>query len=1094
MIRFSKAAKATKSTKTDANQHNSLAEAFNSRILSGIGDSAWRIFYYAYSTFRGVRNPSFGGQQWPAQDEWFKFYANMEPKSTYGRFGWPQMPAGWAEGANVANPFMAWMFGNDATVNSLEGEIDETKEGIHGLWSEPIRLNGLTMNFPAVGGDENPLTTNSGHAKLHRIWYDSQLQRGCCAFKPDFKYVNIDGTTATKELQLVSSGISAAARRHLRYVMETVSMGRYAPSYVPDVRGKGGVFRKKNAVKDQIQQAMFHYLSYFRGVEDQRAKHNKINPTVLNDGFNFETFFSNQFLLAPSFSIPKYERDQDGNFALDDQGNKKIKYDKTGYPELVPQTRSFLWHASLKEKIGVTGVYEAGCAKDISVTSLSQNSKGILKDEHNSIHIDTNPLGEGANSDGDKIIRDVNKNRFCLSSVYIQTTDLAVRNVEEAKSLLSGMTVDVYLNDKFYVEIPLGPESVYRINKRNGATNNGKDYLIYQFNKIYHFTYPVKGKVSFRIRHEDGKVNIGREVTEGDRENPSYSLKNFSIYVKTAHVIEMKPTVADAYVLMRVSTTEGQGQQAGQMDPVGHFGADNCKKVFRNYYKFGVGYNLRGGSEIFQNDTYVSANPVYESTRKFITSNIKMADRTTLVDYRVNSEGKSVLYYKRFSRGMKNSNIDIFRGVGPSTTQVGNRAMVGYEIEKFIPLIKGQRYIVLDTSKGKNEFVVYKINKDSAVKYTHGQVFVAGDYYYISKFSSTTVGVFELEGIVNDDLIDTKTPKNIINPDGKNDQISNGNISNQWTMFMTYNLYHWADSSSWKPEIYGDIMGALNNRCLTSSYALRGNVLSSQNVKKHIANVSADLRSLPLITEGPSGYNYIENANTDLSKAGRIDKDTALNFATSCPIYQPPYKVESVKRLDSYDPRCEIIKVTLDRRLPAGQRKGKIVDLRGKLSENLSYYSELSNSFDFRTDETAVIDYLNYLYLNRQCPKGQIGDVALDNNRFWANQSPYGCCHPRFYFVKLIPKVSADTVMYSDHYTQMEYYLRGMCNGFLNSDSELWWSDIDQIIKGGLTGVDTLNGYDSAIGDYLFEDLMSKSYDIAGDDYKPISPSVTAKF
>lgn len=1089
MIRFSKATKVTKNTKTDADQHNSLAEAFNSRILSGIGDCAWRIFYYAYSTFRGVRNPSFGGQQYPPQDEWFKFYANMEPKSTYGRFGWPQMPAGWAEGANVANPFMAWIFGNNTTVNSLEGEIDQTKEGIHGLWSEPIRLNGLTMDFPTVGRNENPLTTNSGHAKLHRVWYDSQLQRGCCAFKPDFKYVTIDGNTATKELQLVSSGISAAARRHLRYVMETVSMGRYAPSYVPDVRGKGGVFRKKNAVKDQIQQAMFHYLSYFRGVEDQRAKHNKINPTVLNDGFNFETFFSNQFLLAPSFSIPKYERDQDGNFALDEQGNKKIKYDKTGYPELVPQTRSFLWHVNLDKQIGVTGVYEAECAKSISVTPLNENSIGILKDADNSIHIDTNPLGEGTNSDGDIIVRDVNKNRFCLSSVYIQTTDLAVKNLKEAISLLSGITVDVYLNDKFYVEIPLGSESVYRINRRNGATNNGKDYLIYQFNKIYHFTYPVKGKVSFRIRTANGKLNLGRRVSDG-----SYSLNNFSIYVKTAHVIEMKPTIADAYVLMRVATTEGQGQQAGQMDPVGHFGADNCKKVFRNYYKFGVGYNLRGGSEIFQNDTYVSANPVYESTRKFITSNIKMADRTTLVDYRVNSEGKSVLYYKRFARGMKNSNIDIFRGVGPSTTQVGNRAMVGYEIEKFIPLIKGQRYIVLDTSKAKNEFVIYKINKTSAVKYTHGQVFVAGDYYYISKFSSTTVGVFELEGIVNDDLIDTKTPKNIINPDGKNDQVSNGNISNQWTMFMTYNLYHWADSSSWKPEIYGDIMGALNNRCLTSSYALRGNVLSSQNVKKHIANTSADLRSLPLITEGPSGYNYIENANTDLSKAGRIDKDTALNFATSCPIYQPPYKVESVKRLDSYDPRCEIIKVTLDRRLSAGQRKGKIVDLRGKLSENLSYYSELSNSFDFRTDETAVIDYLNYLYLNRQCPKGQIGDVALDNNRFWVNQSPYGCCHPRFYFVKLIPKVSADTVMYSDHYTQMEYYLRGMCNGFLNPDSELSGSDIDQIIKGGLTGVDTLNGYDSAIGDYLFEDLMSKSYDIAGDDYKPISPSVTAKF
>jgi hypothetical protein len=75
MIKISKAFKVAKDDKTIHTQHNALAEAFNTRILSGLGDCAWRIFYYAYSTFRGVRNPD--GDAYPAQDEWFKFYGYL---------------------------------------------------------------------------------------------------------------------------------------------------------------------------------------------------------------------------------------------------------------------------------------------------------------------------------------------------------------------------------------------------------------------------------------------------------------------------------------------------------------------------------------------------------------------------------------------------------------------------------------------------------------------------------------------------------------------------------------------------------------------------------------------------------------------------------------------------------------------------------------------------------------------------------------------------------------------------------------------------------------------------------------------------------
>ena len=82
--------------------------------------------------------------------------------------------------------------------------------------------------------------------------------------------------------------------------------------------------------------------------------------------------------------------------------------------------------------------------------------------------------------------------------------------------------------------------------------------------------------------------------------------------------------------------------------------------------------------------------------------------------------------------------------------------------------------------------------------------------------------------------------------------------------------------------------------------------------------------------------------------------------------------------------------------------------------------------------------------------------------------------------------------MYSDHYIQMEYYLRSMCNGFINRDSEMTPDQIKQIISDGNTGIDLVGGYDSAVGDYLFEDLMQKSYDISTNNYVAMPTNMTA--
>ena len=1038
-------------------EHNSLAEAFNSRILSGLGDCAWRIFYYAYSTFRGLRNPD-GGAYAP-EDEWFKFYAYIEPKMSFARFSWPETPAGFPAGINVANPFMAWIFGNARRVKAPNGEKDNTRSQIHGYWSELGRLDGIVVRAREL--PENAY----GSPYLNGIWFDSQFQRGSAAFLEDFTYKTSDSRILTKEIQLLSFGIVAAARKHLRFIMEGAKSGRYAPSFVPDQAGKGGIFRKKNGEKDQIGQAMSCYLSYFRGTEDQRARHNLNGKDVTKDGFNFEDFFSRQFLLAPNYAKPIFEEGKD-NF-----GNSKIKYDGYGYPELRQESEDFYWSYPLNPSGGDKEFNE--------IKTISKN-------------VNINAGFKFTDSKGGMFFRTAN--RFCLSAIMIQSSDIAVKLEGQQSNMLAGLVIDMYVNENFYQTIPIFDYYKYKVNARSGSANNAiinlrDQYYIYQFNKIHYFRYPVKGMVSFFVR-ATGNLPYGESSSEDNHGSFSLGLRipssespkvagisEFRISIQFAHVLEMKPSLADAYVLIRASTASQKDVNPGDMEAVGHFDYSSSKRIYADYAKFGVAYTspsrslLRSGSDFGINETFVSANPIYESLRKFISSHIKMADRINLIDYGVEG-GKSVLYFKRFAYGMKNTGIDIFRGLGPSITQVGDRNMVGSKTEVFIPIVKGQRYIVLNTVNRFSGELFYPIG-DKFNRMVHGYRFTGGNCHYIIRSKDLDIGVYELEGIIDKSKISTErqTPTVI----KEVSQTSPGTISNEWSMFMSYNLYHPASSSAFKPEMYGDIMGALNGRCLTNSRALsntRSKQSTSKNVKLHLANVTWRQFDIPLVVEAPSAYNYIEGAN-NLTDTATLAK--TADFAKSCPIYQKPYKVVSVQRLDDFDPKCRIVKVTLDRLLSGSF-------MNGRVSSNVKDAFEKLTQETSRTDESAVVAYLCHQIGRRHCVREVTGDVALDDQKyFWANFRPWGCCYPRFYFVKLIPYVSAGSVMYSDHYRQMEYYLRAMCNGFINPNSTL----TSEISKND-TGIENVGGYDSEVGDYLFEHLMMDSYDNSGESRMPM--------
>ena len=1075
-------------SKPNHKEHNSLAKAFNSRILSGLGDCAWRIFYYAFSTLRGIRNPNMGN--YPQEDEWFKFYGNIEPKMSNGKFSWPETPAGSPEGINVSNPFAAWVFGNSRRVRKPNGEQDDTFSQNHGYWDELARLRGLDILEPG-----HMPTKISGDPNLAVVWADSERQRGCAAFLQNQKYATFvpgqASKTELKELQLLSLGVVAAARKHVKFIMESPILGRYAPSYVPDANGKGGIFKKKYAVSDQIQQAMLYYISYFRGTEDERAQHNLNGFDTTTYGFDFETFFSKQFLLAPSYGLPQYELKNDsGHLEEDSFGNLSIKYDEAGYPQMSADSPVYVWTHKLlevkKENILITDFTE-----QYTGSNLTGHPELIFKANKKAPYeFDTNDSNSDEWESGSMKM----DNRFCLCGIFIQSSDICSNHRDGSQISLSGLVIDVYLNDKLYETIGILKEDFFEVDYKAGRANSlllSDDQRLYQFNRIHYFKYPIKGIVKFALRGTGAVGNIPGQArndqtlgfslglkipTAPDANGASVDAPDFQIIIKLAHVLEMRPRVADAYVMMRIATTEGQGLQVGTMDPVGHFNSSDGKKVFENYIKYGVAYCLNQ-KELGSNDGYLSANPVYESLRKFIISNIKMADRHALVDYEVDKDGNSVLYFRRFALAMAKAGIDTFRGLGPSITPVGNRNIAGSSTEIFIPLVRGKYYIVLDSAKDLKGYITLRGSDSEGVKYLkfgHGKTFVASDYYYISYSSVPTVGVYELDGIVSEDSVSSDDTE-LITVD-KDIQVAPGTITNEWSMFMSYNLYHPASSNAFKPEMYGDIMGALNARCLTKSFALESSSKTSKNVKLHLANVSYRQYDIPLVVTAPSAYNYIEGANSNQQgSAWTRDPKYPEKFGKSCPIYQKPYYISSVTRVNNFEPRNSIIKVVLKGRLAHDSAAtGKVSENRKAWAEAVgnSAFEDLEN-IRFRTDESAVVHFLLERFIGQRCPREIIGDVASDNSGFWTGYRPWGCCYPRFYFVKLIPYVSRNSVMYSDHYRQMEYYLRAMCNGFIDPNSQFSLEESKSILSGSDVGTVSVGGYDSGVGDYLFENLMN---------------------
>ena len=477
------------------------------------------------------------------------------------------------------------------------------------------------------------------------------------------------------------------------------------------------------------------------------------------------------------------------------------------------------------------------------------------------------------------------------------------------------------------------------------------------------------------------------------------------VFVEIAELMDYKPDVNDAYATIRMATTNtasgAEGIGNDETDPV---------TVSDDYFSHGLSHNP-SHSEI-RAQANMNENPIWETARKMITDRQRMAERNLLVGYEV-SGGKSILYFTRNPRGI--SSLDVFEGIAPSTAVIASGSIRA-----------GVVYVV---TLGTGEDVTY-----DGTTYSVDQDTFTGIYGVDSFTVSGTPTVKEYQITI--------------------DTAAKGGETNQWSMFMNTTVYEDRESSSYKPEAYGDVLGFLHDRCTFHSNCWNQLDTKFTQIREHTA-----YGARPIIrTENPSGYRYLENTDgsCDWEEGGNglisgdngvcdktlDDCDGSINHYTSCQIYKPDHAIESVV-LDS----SGNVKVTLAGRLQT-ELTGAIANTAGARTSAIATMDAGTNPpWGIRTDEGAILEYLKFGDDGTDCTvrAGDVAPDAGDGSGFYTGDFK-GSCFPRFYFTKLIPKVyedgnftlqNTDTRSTVDSFQWMEYVLRAMCEGYVDKASTL---------------------------------------------------------
>lgn len=608
--------------------HNDLALAFNQRILSGAGDAAWRIMWNAHSLMRQVRNPSGGfgdlpgTQQWPASDEWWKVYALVDNSNRCGQLNdawyWPVAAPGEEEGANVANPMMAFVFGRDYINNNTrdfdpeanritDGPVDEgsgSYTAIHvatltgdpytsaaiawGLAKDQRGIIEVTPPYrakaPAYEAAHSAYSwrypSRAPYLKTYTTFAPVPRDEGNCPRINDIvpPYYHTKFTPLVPNYPSLSFPSCPGVSGHLQYVARLTD--RYvlyfqdAPTltlpytiYLEGPYDGGGALAKQHS--EILTQAINKFVIEMRGDYAERMDIGCVEVKAAAQ-FDFQRFFSSQYAMAPA--AVGYV---DGNGVLQSYEYPAFRVDFSG--------------AGQEQEIP-TGTY----------LEMSNAHPGDGADEHF-----TPPFAVFS------AFRVTVTNTLTDTELeFVDIADNPIHLGETLKPCEDGSRAVLS------VVVPSAIEGTKTIVKFLGAVAN-------------------PGSIGVRLKN-------GVRLTAGG-----------SIDVEVLEQVPYIPDIQDAYAVLRCGTTNGAGADGGEGGPDTYGGiisSEKLRTLWDYYSKYGCIVNPDGIHNLGSHPTGVNFNSIYESARQLLNENLRMVPRERINRYTVSS-GNSTLYFSRYALG-----------------------------------------------------------------------------------------------------------------------------------------------------------------------------------------------------------------------------------------------------------------------------------------------------------------------------------------------------------------------------------------------------------------------------------------------------------
>lgn len=470
----------------------------------------------------------------------------------------------------------------------------------------------------------------------------------------------------------------------------------------------------------------------------------------------------------------------------------------------------------------------------------------------------------------------------------------------------------------------------------------------------------------------------------------SASSSTAGLFCEATELWKYKPALWDLALLLRLygariepyNGTDGSGLDEDQAKEIGDY-----------YFENGVIANIRNHIALPGSLDVINQNAVFDAARRMNRQCSRLVPREQLIGYEVDSNGDSILYFRRLWSG--NEGADVFGLIAPSITPIASGSLQA-----------GREYVVFDDS------VTY-----NGVNYPVGAKFTASSNDLT--FTTTAGNVYESNGILPDALP--------------------GGWSNEWVMdVLSLIPYQTLDTSVWKTSAFTDYVSWAFDRC-----TFQAPTPVPDDLRWHFSYGSADWtapESFPTFryvgSSTTAGINYLPCAALDT--ACQAERRKKLR---SCPVGELPMVVKKTERL--WENGEEVVKVTLDGRLQHGTDAPATVD-RDYSTWSLATIQAENESG--RTAENGIREYLINQFVGGNCIGAgtQYGNAAHESLVASSLDVPFGACYPRIGFTRLIPKPYEDgntsndpndTPLESWPFAMMETYARAMCEGYVDTVS-----------------------------------------------------------